>query len=219
MPRRNVVVESARQRRLRMLCQERTEALLPLLDQIDTNRAQYNDLLVQMHDIQRRVEARRLAARIDEERRYYDYGERTLASWPQDHHEELAAPSTARFNDQRANRELEGEWEPTMPSVPCFVDRHPPGTPEHLITECQQFRRLSVGDRALFVRRLNLCWGCWLPRRYVNGHYHDGSNCEHPRSCNSCGSRRHHTAMCGAPLVMGSTLEEARQNRLLRVHC
>ena len=140
MPRRNVVVKSARQRRLRMLCQERTEALLPLLDQMDTNRAQYNDLLVQMHDIQRRVEvlqqeARRLAARIDEERRYYDYGERTLASWPQDHHEELAAPSTARFNDRRANRELEGEWEPTMPSVPCFVDRHLPGTPEHLITE------------------------------------------------------------------------------------
>ena len=125
-PRRNVVVESAQQRRLRMLCQERTEALLPLLDQMDINRAQYNNLLVQMNDIQRRVEvlqqeARRLAARIDEERRYYDYSERTLASWPQDHHEELAAPSTARFNDQRANRELEGEWEPTMPSVPSDI--------------------------------------------------------------------------------------------------
>ena len=71
MPRRNVVVESTRQRRLRMLFQERTEALIPLLDQMDANRAQYNDLLVQMQDIQRRVEvlqqeAQRLAVWFDE---------------------------------------------------------------------------------------------------------------------------------------------------------
>ena len=76
--RRNVVVESTRQRRLRMLSQERTEALIPLLalllsttNQMDANRAQYNDLLVQMQDIQRRVEvlqqeAQRLAVWIDE---------------------------------------------------------------------------------------------------------------------------------------------------------
>jgi hypothetical protein len=55
MPRRNVVVESTRQWRLRMLRLERTDFINPLLDQMDAKQDQYNDLLIQMHDVQRRV--------------------------------------------------------------------------------------------------------------------------------------------------------------------
>ena len=52
---------------------------------MEANRTQYNDLFVHIHDIQRRVEvlqreARNLAARIDEEKRYYNHVEGTLAS-------------------------------------------------------------------------------------------------------------------------------------------
>jgi hypothetical protein len=204
-----------------MLRLERANVINPLLDQMDAKQDHYNDLLVQMYDIQRRVElarqeTRELAARIDDERRYYAQEEKTFDSWPHEHHAEPEELSMPRFNDRRANRKFDGEWEPTMPAVPCFVDRHPPGTPRHLVSECQQFRMLSVSDRALFIRRLNLCWGCWIPRRRVNGVLHDSNECDHPRTCYVCGSRRHQTALCGAPLVMDSTLEEARQNRLLR---
>jgi hypothetical protein len=223
MPRRNIVVESTRQWRIRILRLEQADVLNPLLDQMDANRAQYNDLLDQMHKVQRRIEsvqreARDLAARIDEVRRYYAQEVNIFDSWPQDRQAEPIAPLQPRFNDRRANREFDGEWEPTMPSVLCFVDRHPHGTRRHLVAECQQFRLLSVSDRALFFRRPNLCFGCWLPRRYENGRLHDSNTCEHPQSCYSCGSRRHHTALCGAPLVMDSTLEEARQARLMRDH-
>jgi hypothetical protein len=224
MPRQNVVIESTRQRRLRLLRMERMDVMEPLFEEMEHYRAEENALTIQMHTIQRRLEelkrkAGQVAARIDDEQRYYDHGELKLAEWPKDCHVEPAAPVMPRFGNRRAaNREPPAEWEPTMPSVPCFVTRHPVGTPEHLVSQCGQFRDLTASDRALLIRRRSLCWGCWIPLHYVDGCLHDGSNCDHPRSCMFCGAGSHHSALCGAPLVMTSTLEEARQERLLREH-
>ena len=89
MPRRNVVVESARQRRQRLLRNERAEVLGKLFDELEDNNARRNEMTAQMDALQHvieelKIDARRIAERIDEESSYYRRGELQLAQWPQD---------------------------------------------------------------------------------------------------------------------------------------
>ena len=71
MSRRNVVVKSVRQKRQRMLYNERDDVLLPLEKRFKENRAEYYELVVVMHTNQRRIdslqdEAMALAREIEE---------------------------------------------------------------------------------------------------------------------------------------------------------
>ena len=225
MQRRNVVVESARQIRIRLLRAERAEVMASLYQEMEDNRSTHNDLIADLHEAQRRVDenqqkASQIAARIDEEERYYHHGELTLVSWLKECNMEPAAPTKPSFTHRRSALGLGPaiKWEPTMPSVSCFVARHPPGTPPHLVTECDEFRKLSEADRAFLIRRRNLCWSCWLPRVYVDGKMLSGDTCEHPRYCQLCHSSRHHTALCGAPLVMKAAQDEAQRTGLMMLH-
>ena len=69
--RRNVVVDSVRQKSQRMLYDERDDVLLPLEKRFKENRAEYYELVVVMHTNQRRIdslqdEAMALAREIEE---------------------------------------------------------------------------------------------------------------------------------------------------------
>ena len=69
--RRNVVVDSVRQKSQRMLYDERDDVLLPLEKRFIENRAEYYELVVVMHTNQRRIdslqdEAMALAGEIEE---------------------------------------------------------------------------------------------------------------------------------------------------------
>ncbi len=89
MFKRNVVIESARQRRLRMLRRERIDVLEPLYEQMDFHLAEQNSIADQLHNLQQRFDeskrkAGQLAAQIDDEERYYNHGEVKLIHWPRD---------------------------------------------------------------------------------------------------------------------------------------
>ena len=216
MSRRNVVVESVRQKRQRMLYNERDDVLLPLEKRFKENRAEYYERVELMHANQRLIdrlqeEAMALAGEIEEAKDYYQRGEMEMLQWPKELNMESTPPKMSRFT----SRDLATEWnvdtDPSTPTVSCFVNQHSPGTPPHLITECDVFRKYSPTDRAQLIRRNNRCWGCWLPRRLENGKMHNGDECDYPRHCRRCRSHRHHKALCGAALVMRSTYEKARQ--------
>ena len=221
MPRRNVVIESARQRRQRILRNERAAVMGSLYDELETNQTRRNEIATQMHDLQHeldmlKIDAGRIAERIEEENHYYHQGELDLVQWPADRNTNPTPTTRAETPDPKP--ETPTEWNSTTPAVPCFIERHPRGTPAHLITECEIFRRYTVSDRALSNIRLNLSWGCVMPRYFIGGRLHNGDECPHPRHCRRCRSARHHEALCGAPLVTCSAWEKARQAGLLIQH-
>jgi len=220
MSRRNVVIESSRQRRQRMLRLERAEVLEELFRQLEDNRTGRNAVASQMHDLQRQLdefdeEGGRIAARIDEENRYYHRGELELVQWPSDCKMDPAPAPVLRFERRDPRPEPSVEWNPATPSVPCFVNRHPAGTQPHLITESNLFKNFTVSDRAHLIRRFDRCWKCWMPRFYADGRRHDVDNCPHPRHCRRCRSARHHEALCGAPMVTRSAWTRTRPVGLL----
>jgi hypothetical protein len=220
MPRRNVVIDSARQWRQRMLRLERDDVLEPLYEQFDDNRATRNNVAAQMHGLQRQLddldaEGGRIAARIDDEERYYQQEDRWLVQWPKECAMEPAPAPALRFERRGSRPEPFIDWNPATPTVPCFVDRHPTGTQPHLITECENFKAFSATDRAHLIRRYDRCWKCWMPRFYADGRRHDVDNCPHARHCRRCRSNRHHEALCGAPLLNRSTWERTRRAELL----
>jgi hypothetical protein len=207
MSRRNVVIESSRQRRQRMLRLERAEVLGALYDELEDNSARRNEMTTQMHALQQgieelKIDAGRIAERIDEENSYYHRGELELTvQWPRDCQMDPMPEPTLRFELRGPRPEPSTDWNSATPVVSCFVGRHPRGTPAHLITECDVFRRFTVTDRAHLIRHLDLCWACWVPRYYTNGRLHNADDCPHPRLCRRCNSTRHNEALCGAPMV------------------
>jgi hypothetical protein len=129
----------------------------------------------------------------------------------------IPAP-TLRFERRGPRPEPATDWNSATPVVSCFVDRHPRGTPAHLITECDVFRRFTVSDRSHLIRRLDRCWGCWVPCYYANGRLHNADDCTHPRLCRRCNSTRHHEALCGAPMVTRAAWERTRRAGLFIDH-
>ncbi len=156
--------------------------------------------------------AKVLTATVDDHERYYRDGELTLINWPKETKMDSSLDKTPQYPVHVPVRDPRPDWEPNTPEILCFVERHPAQTARHLVTDCAIFKRYSATDRAFLIRRLNRCWGCWMTRFYTpEGRLHNGDECEHPRYCRLCSSTLHHKALCGAPLVMKSTFEEARQ--------
>ena len=225
MPNRNVVIESVRQKRLSWLRSEREEVMDTLRARLHENRARHQDRVEKMHALQREIdtlqhEAGLIAEKIAEDEASYQHDETqlSLVQWPKD--ADLNPPPTKmpRLAARGPNIESPRGLGVSTPVVSCFVTSHPYGTEPHLIGECEIFSRYTSTDRAQLIRRRNLCWACWLPRKMENGVMHNGATCEHQRHCPKCCSNQHHEALCGAALVMKSTYEKARRAGLLLEH-
>ncbi len=70
-----------------MLRLERAEVLEPLFQRLEDNRAAYNAVANQMHDLQRQLdelheEGGKIEDEIDRENRYYHQGEMEMVHWP-----------------------------------------------------------------------------------------------------------------------------------------
>ena len=102
MQRLNVMVESVRLIRIRLLRAERAEVIGSLYQEMEVNQSTLNDLVAVLHEAQRRVDenqqkAGRIAARIDDEQRCYHHGELALVRWPKKCNMKLAALTTPSF--------------------------------------------------------------------------------------------------------------------------
>ena len=141
----------------------------PLYDELETNHTRRNAIAAQMHDLQHefdmlKIDAGRIAERIEEKKHYYHQGELDLVQWPADCNMNPTPTPMTRAESADPKPETQTDWNSTTPAVPCFIERHPRGTLAHLITECDIFMRYTVSDCARSIIHLNLCWGCWMPR-------------------------------------------------------